>query len=103
MCVCVHSLEEEHAQVSRELDQLPRQSDVEARLQDLNRQLDDLRDEIRKVETVSVSVCGAGLPLCLQRSKDIQRYNGELASREHRLSSVVKNTVSGHVCQTLSH
>lgn len=89
--------------MSRELDQLPHQSDVEARLQDLNRQLDDLRDEIRKVETVSVSVCGAGLPLCLQRSKDIQRYNGELASREHRLSSVVKNTVSGHVCQTLSH
>lgn len=39
------------------------------------------------------SVIGTGLPLCLQRSKDLQRYNGELASREHRLSSVVKNTV----------
>lgn len=51
------SLEEEHAQVSRELDQLPRQADMESRLQGLNRQLDDLRDEIRKVEAVCVCQC----------------------------------------------
>ena len=51
------SVEEEHEQVSRELDRLPRQADMEARVANLNRQLEDLRDEIRKVCLLPVSGC----------------------------------------------
>lgn len=69
-----NSLEEEHGQVSRELDRLPRQADVDARLQDLNRQLDDLRDEIRKVDTMHMLwlVLDFPVPVAFQRYSTLQ-------------------------------
>ena len=64
------SVEEEHGQVSRELDRLPRQADMEARVANLNRQLEELRDEIRKVcISVPPTECGAGISLALSVPK----------------------------------
>jgi chromosome segregation ATPase len=67
-------VEEEHGQVSRELERLPRQADLEARVATLNHQLDELRDEIRK------------------RSKDILHYTAEVGTREQRLGSILQDT-----------
>ena len=63
-------MEEEHGQVSRELDRLPRQADVEAKVANLNRQLEELRDEIRKVcISVPPTECGAAKSLSLSVPK----------------------------------
>lgn len=93
LIVSACSVEEEHAQVSRELDRLPHQADMEARLADLNQQVEDLRDEIRKVCYTCCQLSQYWTCLFMQRSKDIQHYNTELMSREQRLTAVKHETV----------